>query len=163
LSTTGIQFIQGMKKSPQWEPTTNAAESDAAAGLLSVDEGVVFPPREKRDDTDIATAAERALHWAVCPLEAVTAKVQQGLITLRGQVTRNYERNAAECAVRSLAGVVGVNNLITLEPQTSTAFQRQFPTEATSAHGDKVRGRMTRPGHATSSQSFESAADSARM
>jgi osmotically-inducible protein OsmY len=152
-----------MKKSPQGEPAINAAERDAAAGLLSMDEGVVFPPRKKRDDADIAATAERALHWAVCPLEAVTAKVQQGLITLRGQVTRNYERNAAECAVRSLAGVVGVNNLITLEPQTSTALQRQFPTEAMSAHSDEAGGRTTRPGHATSSRSFESAADSARM
>jgi osmotically-inducible protein OsmY len=122
LNQTVTQLKQGMNKPPQGEPNAavadtavgNAAASNHAARSLRVDKDVLTLPRENGDDTDIAAAAQRALDWAACPLDAVTATVRRGLVTLKGQVTRSYERNAAECAVRSLPGVVGVSNLMTL-------------------------------------------------
>ena len=41
-------------------------------------------------------------------------------MTLDGQVTRHYQRNAAELATRHLIGVLGIVNLITLKPELST-------------------------------------------
>ena len=42
-------------------------------------------------------------------------EVRNGSVTLSGQVTWNYQREAAGQAIRHLKGVVGLSNLITLE------------------------------------------------
>ena len=45
----------------------------------------------------------------------ISLKVEQGWITLKGDVEWDYQRNAAARAVRSLMGVVGVSNNIALK------------------------------------------------
>src|SRR5208282_1824738 len=60
----------------------------------------------KRSDSEIATAVQSAFKWDVYVPKAVTAKVHQGLVTLEGHATWNYQRDAAERAVRFLTGVV---------------------------------------------------------
>lgn len=45
----------------------------------------------------------------------ITLKVEQGWITLKGDVEWEYQRSAAARAVRSLKGVVGVSNSIVLK------------------------------------------------
>lgn len=73
----------------------------------------------ERSDTDIAKAAADALEWNVAvPDDQVTVKVENGWLTLRGEVSYNYQRRAAERAVRNLTGVRGVTNLITVKPRT---------------------------------------------
>ena len=45
--------------------------------------------------------------------------VSKGWVTLEGQVDWQYQRDAAESAVRYLPGVTGVTNLITVKPAVS--------------------------------------------
>jgi len=45
--------------------------------------------------------------------------VSKGWVTLRGEVEWQYQRQAAESAVRRLAGVKGVTNLMVVKPSTS--------------------------------------------
>jgi osmotically-inducible protein OsmY len=70
-----------------------------------------------RDDQDVARAAVEALNWNVwVPKGAIKVVIDKGWITLNGKVHYDYQRRAAENAVRNLTGVRGVSNHITVEP-----------------------------------------------
>lgn len=125
----------------------------------------------KHSDSEIADAVQNALKWNVYVPSAVTAKVQQGAVTLEGQVTWHFQRDAAERAVRYLTGVTTVHNWVTLkQPQASeaqvkekvlAALQRQATTDANSIQVDASDGKVTLTGHASSWQSIEDAANAA--
>jgi osmotically-inducible protein OsmY len=78
---------------------------------------VRLPGVSERSDQDIAAAAVNSFMWDVSvPTGAVTVVVEQGRVTLQGQVDRQFQREAAEQDVRRLAGVTSVTNAITLRP-----------------------------------------------
>jgi osmotically-inducible protein OsmY len=54
------------------------------------------------------------------PNDRVKVRVQDGLITLTGDVDWYYQKEHAENAVRHLIGVVGVSNSITIKPKVPT-------------------------------------------
>jgi osmotically-inducible protein OsmY len=71
----------------------------------------------KRPDKDIAQSATKVLDWNLwVPNDRIKVKVQDGRITLSGDVDWYYQKVRAEDAVRHLVGVVGVNNSITIKP-----------------------------------------------
>ena len=71
---------------------------------------------KKTADDEIAARALNILLWnAVMPRDAVQVKVQDGWVTLAGEVEWQFERSAAENAIRKLSGVAGVMNNITLK------------------------------------------------
>ncbi len=71
----------------------------------------------RRNDTDLAHHIVNAITWDIeVPSDRVKVKVDKGWVTLEGQVDWQYERNAAERAVRYITGVHGVINLLTLKP-----------------------------------------------
>jgi osmotically-inducible protein OsmY len=70
----------------------------------------------KRTDTDIAQAVLRALEWDIAvPDEKIKVRVDNGWVTLDGEVALQFQRAAAENAVRRLSGVRGVSNQIGLQ------------------------------------------------
>ena len=74
----------------------------------------------KRTDTDIAQAVLRALDWDIAvPHEKIKARVDDGWVTLEGEVALQFQRAAAENAVRRLNGVRGVTNQIRLQVRPS--------------------------------------------
>ncbi len=84
---------------------------------VAVEMHVRLVPALERNDADIALAARRALDWSVLvPDGHVQIRVENGWLTLTGEVAWAYEREAAERSVRDLIGVVRVNNLITVRP-----------------------------------------------
>jgi osmotically-inducible protein OsmY len=124
----------------------------------------------ERSDSDIASAVKNALEWDVYTPSTVTARVQNGVVTLEGQVKHNFERESAEKSVRYLTGVVSVYNSITLKPETSaaqvkekirSALQRQATRDTNSIHIEASGGKVTLTGHASSWQSIEDAANAA--
>ena len=81
---------------------------------------VKLPEDAKRTDAEIARAALGALKWHVTvPHDRVRIKVEDGWLTLEGQVRSYPEKRAAEHALRYLTGVRGVLNRITLEVQAT--------------------------------------------
>jgi osmotically-inducible protein OsmY len=71
----------------------------------------------KRADKDIAQSATKVLEWNLwVPNDRVKVMVQDGRITLSGDVDWYYQKEHAEDAVRHLVGVVGVINSITIKP-----------------------------------------------
>ena len=74
----------------------------------------------KRSDADIAHAAENVLEWlTVLPKDSVKVIVENGWITLSGEVEWQYQRETVIGAVRHLMGVRGVSDQITIEPKLS--------------------------------------------
>jgi osmotically-inducible protein OsmY len=104
----------------------------------------VRPFTQTYTDEGIATRVANVLDWAVTfPKGAVKAKVENGYVTLTGELEWQYQRMAAEQAVRPLQGVRGVNNAITVKPRVQAAdikrrieaaLERQADLEA-----DKIR------------------------
>jgi osmotically-inducible protein OsmY len=115
-----------------------AAERAAARvfGVRAVAEElqVRLPDSLKLPDEDIARVVVNVLEWNVLvPHDRVKVKVQDGLVTLSGEVDWGYQKFAAEEAVRYLMGVVWFSNQITVKPTVKpqdtkdkivSAFQR---------------------------------------
>ena len=63
--------------------------------------------------TDTLSEIANALHWDLAiPRHRVTAKVENGIVTLHGVVERPYEKSRAEAIVRQARGVVAIRNEI---------------------------------------------------
>jgi osmotically-inducible protein OsmY len=140
-----------------------AAEQAAhrVRGVMAVanDIEVRLPTSSERSDSDIAAAASRALEWdAFLRNQDFDVTVSNGWVTLRGEVEWQYQRLAAERAVRRLTGVRGVTNLITVRPRVQPspselkqriedALVRSAETDAQKVNvevvGDKVTLRGT--------------------
>ncbi|WP_259467577.1 BON domain-containing protein [Sphingomonas sp. PP-F2F-G114-C0414] len=72
--------------------------------------------RFKRGDEAIASAIVERLSWdTTVPHDSIKAQVEDGWVSLRGEVRWHFQKDAAEAAVRPLAGVVGVINHVTLK------------------------------------------------
>src|SRR5690606_15323837 len=85
---------------------------------------VRLPSAVDRTDADIGQAVTRALQWdAFVPIERLDVTVSRGWVTLQGEVEWQYQRRAAERAVRRLSGVRGVTNLIALRPRITPSPQ----------------------------------------
>jgi osmotically-inducible protein OsmY len=75
----------------------------------------------KSADKDIAQWATNVLEWNLwIPSDRVKVMVQDGRITLSGDVDYYYQKVHAEDAVRHLVGVLGLINSITIKPPVPT-------------------------------------------
>jgi len=91
---------------------------ERVAGVRGIANDIEVRPLGDHSDMDIAKRAAERLDWnLLVPAGAVTVKVDDGWLTLRGEVNHDYQRRAAERAVRDLPGVKGISNLITLKPK----------------------------------------------
>lgn len=71
----------------------------------------------RHGDTEIAQAAVHALQWhSQVPRDVIRVHVSDGWVRLEGLVEAQFQRNAAEDAVRPLVGVLGLSNLIKVRP-----------------------------------------------
>lgn len=92
--------------------------AETVAGVLGVANNISVRSavKEKSSDTAIAHEAVHALLWDIqVPEQTVKVAVDDGWVDLIGEVEWEYQRHAAEAAVRRIATVKGVNNLITLK------------------------------------------------
>ena len=94
-----------------------AAVQDAKQidGVYDVDDQlkVNLAGADRREDDEIRGVALQALIWDTeVPSDTVDVKVQDGWITLKGDVSFQFESDAAYDDVASLYGVYGVTNEI---------------------------------------------------
>ena len=81
-----------------------------------------LPMHAKRADDEIATAALNHLSWdSSIPKDAVKVKVEKGYVTLTGRVDWHYQQELAASMIRSLDGVTGVANQLTIKLRPNTA------------------------------------------
>jgi osmotically-inducible protein OsmY len=78
---------------------------------------VRLPSDRKTSDDEIAQRALKIIEWdTTIPNGKVQLKVQEGWVTLAGEVQWYFQSSAAEAAVRKLSGVTGITNNITIKP-----------------------------------------------
>jgi len=72
----------------------------------------------KRSDSDLAQLVANALTGRIwLPSDPIKAMVEDGRITLEGEVDMWYQKEHAEDVIRHLVGVKGVINRITIKPK----------------------------------------------
>jgi osmotically-inducible protein OsmY len=83
---------------------------------------IKLPGSAARSDADIAQSVLSGLRFNVAvPTNRVQATVEDGWVTLEGEVEWQYQKSAAENAIKYLMGVKGVTNSIGIKPKVSVA------------------------------------------
>ena len=117
---------------------------------------VRLPFSVKHDDGEIARRALAILEWGTFPsVKADHVKVEKGWVTLTGEVDWQYQKQSAVDAIRRLAGVVGVSNLIAIRPHVtegnvqdsiSKAYRRNAELESAGIKVSVDGGRVSLSG-----------------
>jgi osmotically-inducible protein OsmY len=92
---------------------------------------VKFPSSWTKTNLEVANAVLAALNsnWSV-PKDKVTVKVEDGWVTLEGQLPWNFQREAAKSAVNFLSGVKGVTNNIKIKSESHNAIEQKDVEDA---------------------------------
>ena len=98
-----------------------AAEQAArrVKGVQGIAQKIVvrLPTAHRHTDEEIADRALKVLNWDLeVPDEQIQVKVEDGIVTLRGTVTYQFQRAAADRDIRRLGGVTDLVNLIEIRP-----------------------------------------------
>jgi osmotically-inducible protein OsmY len=117
----GIVTLTGRIPS-YWEKVAAERAAMRVAGTKAVVNQIEvrLPTSSERTDEDIARAALDALKWSVLiPPDRIKVKVSKGWVTLEGMVDWQFQKTAAENAVRKLYGVLGVSNFVEVKVSVS--------------------------------------------
>jgi osmotically-inducible protein OsmY len=142
-----------------WEKIEAERAAERVVGVKAVanELEIHLPNSSERTDEDIARAVVDRFKWSVLiPSSRIKVKVSKGWVTLEGNVSWQFQKTAAEKAVRRLVGVKGITNLIQVEPRVATrevktaieeALERSAKVDASrikvETDGDKVILRGT--------------------
>ncbi len=106
-----------------------------------------------RTDTDIARAVAMALEEnPSVPADKIKVRVEEGRVTLEGEVDWHYQRREAEESARRVAGVKSVINLITVkQPSVSADSIKERIEQAFVRHAEldaeNIQVRVENGGH----------------
>ncbi len=130
-----------------------SAENVCGVKAVAVDLQVGISPANKKTDAEIAAAVINALkfHTSI-PDDKINVTVEDGIVTLDGEVEWQYEKVAAKNAIQNFAGITQVWNFIKIKPKVDTvdvkekiksAFQRNASLDAnkilvTTYNGDVI-------------------------
>ena len=117
----GIVTLSGRVPS-YWEKIAAERAAKRVAGVKAIvnELEVKLPGDSHNSDEEIAKSALNALKSNLSvPFDKIKLTVSKGWLKLEGEVEWNYQRDAAERAVRYLPGVTGVSNLITVKPRVA--------------------------------------------
>ncbi len=103
-----------------WQKQVAEDAAGRVQGVKAIAEEIEvrLPLHFKRSDDEIAAAALSRLAWDTSiPKDAVKVKVEKGVVTLTGKVDWHFQQESALQNIRSLSGVVGVDDKTTLSPK----------------------------------------------
>lgn len=120
ITLTGVVNSYAKKLEAE-EAAKNVAGVKAVAEEITIE----FNGAAKHNDSQIATEVVNAFkfNWEV-PDDKVHVTVEHGWIKLSGEVEWNYQKEAAQKAVRHLAGVKGVTNNLTIKANLHDAIEK---------------------------------------
>jgi osmotically-inducible protein OsmY len=110
---------------------------------IAMELDVKLSTEHKRSDTEIAQAALYALRWHTwVPSERIQVEVDQGWVTLSGDVDWQYQLAGAEQSVRNLQGVRGLTNRIMVKAQVNSKDISKEITDALTRHAQREAQRL---------------------
>ena len=141
---------------------------------VTADQIVVQHKQDMPDDDALAREAAIVFdrRTVVVPRGSVQVAVKDHVVTLRGTVDWQYQREAARHAVAMLPGVSGIRNLISLKPskvvspaetqgRIAAALRRHTATDAQHVEVDVTGSQVTLSGTVTTSAERQAAEQAA--
>lgn len=96
-----------------------------------------------RSDEELALAAVNALKWnMVVPDQKIKVIVEDGLLTLEGQLDWQFQKDAAMNAIKDITGLNGVSNLITIIPRVNIPVVKDMIKKALERSADVESDRI---------------------
>lgn len=140
----GIVTLTGHVPS-YWQKTAAEAAVWRVKGVKAIAQEIQvrFAQDKKTADDQIAERAVKLLEWDILvPKDVIRVKVQNGYVSLEGEVVWQFERRAAEENVRKLTGVVGVFNNITIKPEIEASDVQQSIEDALKRYAELQSRRI---------------------
>ena len=116
---------------------------------------------EKLNDNEIANEILKALKWNTqIPDDKIKIKVENGWITLEGELVWNYQREAVKDTIKNLSGVMGITDKISIKSNLedeiekseieSALFRNAFIHDKNSIHVNVANHTVTLTGEVRS-------------
>jgi len=148
-----------------------AAKKVSGVKAVALDIQVGVSPLFRKTDSEIAETVLNALrlHTAVQE-DRIKIKVEDGVVTLEGEVEWEYQRKAAVNAIENLPGVRNVLNYITVKPKVvasdiekkiDSAFHRSATIDAEKIRVETIGSKVTLKGKVRSMAEKDDAEDAA--
>ncbi|MDP4285205.1 MAG: BON domain-containing protein [Bacteroidota bacterium] len=138
---------------------------------LAEDIQIGVSPSYQKTDTEIAAAVLNALKWHTgVDEEKIKIKVEDGIVTLEGEVEWEYQKTSAESSIENLAGVRSVLNFVTIKPKLvpldvkekiKSSFQRHASIDARQIKVQVIGAKVILSGKVRSFAEKEDATDAA--
>lgn len=168
----GIVTLSGMVDSFSKKLSAErAAKNVSGVKAIAEDIQIGVSPVYSKTDAEVAEAVVNALKWhSAVPEDKVKIKVENGIVTLEGELEWEYQRVNARTAIQNLAGVRSVTNLITIKPKLSpyeleqkisAAFQRSASIDSSKVNVSVSGSTVTLSGKVRSFAESEDAEDAA--
>jgi osmotically-inducible protein OsmY len=121
VSLTGI--VDSYAKKLEAE---NAAKKVIGVKALVGEIEIKIPSKWSKSDTEIANDILSTLksNWLV-PKDKVIVNIEDGWITLEGELPWNYQREEAKSIIRYITGVKGVTNNIKIKSESHDAIEQK--------------------------------------
>jgi osmotically-inducible protein OsmY len=114
-----------------------AAERVHGVRVVADDLVVALPNAHNKTDTELAHNVATTLRWNVAvPDEQIKARIQNGWVTLDGEVNWQFQKNAAVLSVSGLQGVKGITNQIRIKTAVSAPDVKQRIEQAIKRHAE---------------------------
>jgi len=141
----GVVELVGFVRSyyQKWEAEVAAKRVAGVVGVAN-DLEVRLPGVDERPDADIARDAVAEIRFQLpIAAESIKVVVNDGWVTLEGEVEWNYQREIAENAVRRLRGIKGVFNSIKVKPKAEPSAIKRKIEAAFRRHAEIDAERIT--------------------
>jgi len=117
VTLTGSVASYAQKKNAE-----RATKRVCGVKAVAEDLEIKLPGDVRRGDTDIAQSVLSAMRFNVSvPYEKIQLTVEGGWVTLDGEVEWQFQKTAAENALKYTMGIKGVTNRITVKPRVNAA------------------------------------------
>jgi osmotically-inducible protein OsmY len=166
VTLTGTVVSYAQKKNAE-----RAAKRVAGVKAVAEDLAIKLPGAAERGDTDIAQSVLSNLRFNVSiPHERIQVTVENGWVTLDGEVEWQFEKTTAENAIKYTMGVKGITNRISVKPRVSVtdvktkiegAFARRAQLDANQIKVESIDNRVVLRGNVRSWQAKEQAEQAA--
>lgn len=106
------------------------------AGVKAVVENITIKYNNfSKNDNDVAVEVLQALKDSLLlPNDVVKVKVENGWVSLDGELSWNYQREAAKKAVNYLMGVKGITNNIKIKSEVNDSIEKKEIENALERH-----------------------------
>ncbi|AEV99592.1 ornithine aminotransferase [Niastella koreensis] len=123
----GVVTLSGMVKFySQKMAAEHAVKKVAGVKAVAEEIQVGNSPLFRKTDSELAEAVLHALKWnTLAPDDKIMVKVEDGIVSLEGELDWDYQRIAACKSIDNLAGIKAVHNFITLKPAITLADIKQ--------------------------------------